>query len=131
MHDSLVNRRFVGAWLLQSFESQAADGGVSRPWGDDPLGLIMWDAGGYFSVQLGPRGKPEAYVSFFGTWEAEDGESGLIVLKVTTGSAPDRVNGDQRRNFLFVEDGLLRMRPPTGPDGSQSTFMWRRTTRES
>lgn len=126
-----MNTRFVGAWLLQSFESEAADGTVSQPWGNDALGLIMWDAGGYFSVQLGPRAKPGAYVSFFGTWEAEEGETGLIVLSVTTGSAPERVNGDQHRNFLFVEEGLLRMRPPKGPDGSQSTFMWRKTTRES
>jgi hypothetical protein len=36
------------------------------------------------------------------------------------------VNGDQVRRFEFVNAELLRMRPPQGPDGSQSTFTWRR-----
>ena len=129
-HDCAMNPRFFGAWLLESFESRAADGGVSRPWGDDPVGIIYWDDSGYFAVQLGPRqtNAGAGYLSFFGKAEASapGEESGVITLRVTGGSAPERVNGDQVRNFLFLEPGLLRMRPPVGPDGSQSTFLWRR-----
>ena len=122
-----MNSRFLGAWLLESFESEAADGTVSRPWGEKPVGIITWDESGYFTVQLGPsrQGGP-GYLSFFGTASGDDSESGVIVLKVKAGSAPERVNGDQVRNFTFLEPGLLRMRPPKGADGAQTTFMWRR-----
>ena len=124
-----LNIRFLGAWLLESFESEAADGSVSLPWGDDPVGIITWDDSGYFTVQLGPRAAAGAgYLSFFGTASGDDGDSGVIVLKVVAGSAPERVNGDQVRNFAFLDPGLLRLRPPKGADGSQSTFMWRRAT---
>jgi hypothetical protein len=124
-----VNARFFGAWLLDSFESQRPDGTVSRPWGDDPQGIIYWDASGYFAVQLGPRAlaRPGDYISFFGTAQAPDGDTGTIVLRVTASSAPERITGDQVRDFCFLEAGLLRLRPPAGPDGSQSTFTWRRT----
>ena len=122
-----MNARFFGAWLLDSFESQVPDGTVSRPWGDDPIGIIYWDISGYFAVQLGPRvpGADGGYVSFFGTAHAADGDTGDIVLRVVGSSAPERVNRDQLRNFLFLEPGLLRMRPPAGPSGVQSTFTWR------
>jgi hypothetical protein len=124
----VMNTRFFGAWLLDSFESLAPDGAVSRPWGDDPLGIIWWDASGYFAVQLGPRRavEPSAYISFFGTAEAPDGDSGTIVLRVIGSSAPDRVDGDQLRQFRVVEPGLLRMRPPAGLGGAESTYMWRK-----
>lgn len=123
-----MNSRFFGAWLLDSFESQQPDGKVSRPWGDNPQGIIYWDASGQFAVQLGPRtlARPGDYISFYGTAHAPDGEAGTIVLRVTASSAPERVAGDQVRDFRFLEPGLLRMRPPAGADGSQSTFTWRR-----
>ncbi len=123
-----MNPRFFGAWLLDSFESQLPDGTVSRPWGDKPLGIIYWDPSGYFAVQLGPRmpGPAGAYVSFYGTAHAPDGEAGAIILRVVGSSALERINGDQLRNFLFLKPGLLRMRPPADPNGAQSTFTWRR-----
>jgi hypothetical protein len=124
-----MNERFFGAWLLESFESERTDGTRTRPWGDDPLGMIVWDPTGHFAVQVGPRqaDRSDAYVSFFGTaYTDDDGESGTIVLRVRGSSAPERVGGDQVRRFLFVDADVLRMRPPVGADGSQSTFTWRR-----
>jgi hypothetical protein len=91
------------------------------------VGIITWDTSGYFSVQLGPKSPGgEGYVSFFGTASGDDGDAGVIVLKVSAGSHPERVNGDQVRNFTFLEPGLLRMRPPKSAEGAQSTYMWRR-----
>jgi hypothetical protein len=52
------------------------------------------------------------------------------VLTLQAGSNPERISGEQHRNFTFMEPGLLRMRPPRGADGSQSTIMWRRATRQ-
>lgn len=124
-----MNERFYGAWLLEAFDSEQADGSHTRPWGEDPFGMIVWDRSGHFAVQVGPRepGPTGSYVSFYGTAHTDDaGESGTIVLRVVGSSAPERVNGDQVRRFEFVNAELLRMRPPQGPDGSQSTFTWHR-----
>jgi hypothetical protein len=123
-----MNRRFVGTWLLDSYETLLTDGTVAHPWGDDPVGIIYWDPSGYFAVQVGSREAISAgdYISFFGKAEAPDGESGTIVLRVEGSSLPGRVNGDQVRDFLFLEPALLRMRPPVAPNGVQSTFMWRK-----
>ena len=123
-----MNPRFSGAWLLDSYELALPDGTTSHPWGEDPFGIIYWDASGYFAVQLGPRapGRAGDYVSFYGTAHAPEGESGRITLRVEGSSSPERVNGDQVRDFRFLEPGLLRMRPPAGPNGAQSTFTWRR-----
>ena len=125
-----MNERFFGAWLLDSFESEHADGSLTRPWGDNPLGMIVWDRTGHFAVQVGPRAVlgNDGYVAFFGTSHTgdDDDDSGTVVLRVVGTSAPDRVNGDQVRNFTFVDSERLRMRPPLSPDGSQSTFTWRR-----
>jgi hypothetical protein len=127
-----VNARFFGAWLLDSFELRAPDGTTTRPWGDDPFGIICWESSGYFAVQLGPRNVAAgSYIAFYGTAQAPEGESGVIVLTVIGSSAPERVTGDQVRNFLFLEPGLLRMRPPAAADGAQSTFTWRRTAAAS
>lgn len=118
----------MGTWLLDSYETLLTDGSVAHPWGDDPVGIIYWDASGYFAVQVGSREAISAgdYLSFFGKAEAPDGQSGKMVLHVEGSSVPGRVNGDQLRDFHFLEPGLLRMRPPVAPNGVQATLMWRR-----
>jgi hypothetical protein len=123
-----VNQRFLGTWLLESFETQRTDGAVVRPLGEAPVGTFAFDDSGYFSVQLGPGPAGGAgYTAFFGTWRTDsDGEQGLNTLSLLAGSNPERISGEQPRYFTFVEAGLLRMRPPQGADGSQSTIMWRR-----
>jgi hypothetical protein len=123
-----VNPRFVGTWLLDSYETRLPDGTVAFPWGQDPMGIIFWDASGYFAVQVGPRegGSGPDYLSFFGTATADEGEAGRLVLSVQGSSLPSRFNGDQHRDFEFIENGLLRLRPPATPNGMLQTLIWRR-----
>src|SRR5690349_8324905 len=123
-----MNHRFVGTWLLDSYETLMPDGSVAQPWGTDPVGIIYWDATGYFAVQVGSRAAIDAgdYLSFFGRAEATDGETGRMVLHVEGSSVPGRVNGDQLRDFRFMENGTLRMRPPLARNGVQATLIWRR-----
>lgn len=125
-----MNKRFLGTWLLQSYETQRPGGGIDHPLGDSPVGTFAFDESGYFSVQLGPGPAGGAgYTAFFGTWRTDsDGEAGLNVLTLQAGSNPERISGEQHRNFTFLEPDLLRMRPPGGADGSQSTIMWRRAS---
>lgn len=124
----MSNGRFIGAWMLKSFETEQADGSITRPWGDDPLGIVCWDASGYFSAQLGPRRPSEAfpYVAYFGTLSAPNSERGTLVHKVLGSSNPERLNGEQVREFEFVDSMTLILRPPKTAAGAQSTLTWRR-----
>ena len=120
---------FYGAFTLESYETQHADGTVTRPMGDNPVGLFSFHESGYFAVQLGPRepGPGAAYSASFGTAEMPPGDAGIIILKMLHGANPAIAGSEALRNFTFMEPGLLRMRPPLTAEGAQSTIMWRRT----
>lgn len=118
--------RFTGVWELVSFETRDAAGTVSRPWGDDPIGTIIWTAGGNMSAQLGPRDPSVApYVAYFGTLEAPDSPEGTLVHRVS-GASLERLRTDQVRAYRFEENGDLVLQPPANSEGSTSTLRWRR-----
>lgn len=125
----LVNRRFLGAWRLVSFEARAGDGTVTYPLGRDPVGIIMWDDSGAMSAQLGPR-EPESgpYIAYYGILQAPDAEAGTLIHCVEAASAP-RFRVDQVRTFRFVDADTLELSPPAGNDGSESVLVWRRIVR--
>ena len=122
---------FYGAFTLESDETLHADGTVTRPLGDHPVGLFSFHESGYFAVQLGPRepGDGAAYFASFGTAEMPPGEEGVILLKMVHGANPAIAGTEHIRNFTFMDSGLLRMRPPVTPEGAQRTIMWRRTSK--
>lgn len=125
---SLRNRRFLGAWELVTFETIGPDGTVTRPWGDDPFGLVVWTDSGHMSAQLGPRDRAIGpYVAYCGTLEVEDVPEGTLVHHVLGASAP-RLLADQVRGFRFVSDDELVLGPPPAADGSLSVLVWRRLT---
>lgn len=122
-----MTSRFTGAWLLQSFETRMPDGTLSRPWGDDPVGIVCWDASGWMSAQLGPRDTSKgAYVAYFGRLEAPDAAEGTLIHRVE-GASSERLNADQVRQFRFLDDDTLALSPPTAPNGAVSTLTWKRS----
>ncbi len=48
---SLRTQRFVGAWSLVSYELRLTSGEVLRPFGDHPVGRIVYQKGGQMSAQ--------------------------------------------------------------------------------
>jgi hypothetical protein len=120
----LKNHRFLGAWELVSFESRRADGSVVRPWGPDPLGVIIWDGSGHMAAQLGPR-DGATYVAYFGTLEADDVPAGTLTHHVT-GASSEGLRTDQVRTFRFLSADEVVLSPPPAPDGTVSTASWRR-----
>jgi hypothetical protein len=122
-----MTNRFTGAWMLESYETVAAGGGVSHPYGERPRGTFSFAASGHFSVQLGPEEHdPARYIAFYGTYDVEGDETGVLTLHLEHGSNPERIAGDQVRRFRFVEGERVRLQPPAAFDGSQSTITWRR-----
>lgn len=126
--------QFVGAWRVASVESVRADGGVSRPWGDNPMGRIIWTADGHFSAQVGPTPSPPdggaavtGHAAYFGTFDVDDGE-GILVHHVA-GANSGNISGDQRRVFRFLTPDRLTLQPPAREvDGVRvtTTLTWER-----
>jgi hypothetical protein len=124
-----LNDRFTGAWRLDTYETLQADGRTVHPFGQRPRGMFSFAASGHFSVQLGPEEpEPGRYTAFYGTFDVTDGETGVLTLHLETGSNPERISGEQVRRFRFVDADTVKLQPPAGADGSQSTITWRRAT---
>ena len=53
MSETSLRDRLIGAWTLISYvERDIATGIESHPWGEHPLGLILYTPDGYMSAQL-------------------------------------------------------------------------------
>jgi len=126
----IANARFVGAWLLTSFETRQPDGSTTYPLGHDPIGIICWDESGWFSAQLGRREPGAAgYIAYYGILEAPDAASGTLIHRLHGSSNPSRVAGDQVREFEFLDDDTIVLSPPPSPSGARSYLTWRRRPR--
>lgn len=50
--------QFIGSWRLVSVEGHSSDGNVTYDWGQNPLGRVMFDAGGRLSLHLLEPNRP-------------------------------------------------------------------------
>lgn len=137
---------FVGAWKLVSWESTRADGTVTRPWGEAPVGLAVFTREGYATAQLMRPGRaplsadgssrPSAeaaaeamrgYVAYFGRYEVDEA-SRTLATHVEASLLPDWIGGDQVRSYEF-RNGRLVLKPPSGMAGGESVtneLVWER-----
>jgi hypothetical protein len=114
----------VGTWRLVSSEGRSSAGDVSRPYGDGPVGLLLYGPDGYMSATLMRpdrppfasgdrlRGTPEevrlaseGFLAYCGTYDL-DASKGLIVHHVTAADFPNIVGTDLVRR-LVMENGHL------------------------
>ncbi|HEY7911669.1 MAG TPA: lipocalin-like domain-containing protein [Blastocatellia bacterium] len=117
--------KFVGTWRLVSFEERLPDGGVSHPYGEEPAGLLTYDATGHMSVQVMRRDRPrlssekitdagadelrqavEGFTAFFGAYEVDE-ERGVVLHRVEGHLLPNSVGKELSRRFEFTGDRLL------------------------
>ncbi|OEV10280.1 lipocalin-like domain-containing protein [Streptomyces nanshensis] len=111
-----VRELLLGAWRLVSWEVTEADGTVSRPLGEHPLGQLLYDRGGRMSAQLVWAHRPlpdgedwrqasqeemtgswPGYFGYFGTFTV-DGDTGTVTHHVESGSFPGLTGTDQVRD---------------------------------
>ena len=50
---------FIGTWRLLSYEIRRADGEIKYPWGQDPVGLLIYSGDGYISVAMMSANRPK------------------------------------------------------------------------
>jgi hypothetical protein len=132
--------RFWGAWILASYEQRKADGTVSHPMGEAPVGRITYDAAGRMSAQLMRRDRPrfasnwrqegaaneikaafDGYIGYYGPYTLNEKEK-TVTHHVECCSFPNWVGTDQVRHYEFDGDRLILR--AAGPEKSESRLVW-------
>ena len=143
----MQNDRLVGTWKLISFEVHLSDGSVMEPYGDDPIGMAIFDRNYNFIAQLmrsnrknfdadnqlggTPEEIKEAFegcTAYFGNCEFKDEKT--FVNKVEGSLYPNWIGGEQVRYYRFY-DNILELKAPSMKMGDvefSSILKWERVT---
>ena len=125
----------VGTFELVALESRRSDGQLTRPYGEHPIGLFMFDADGRYSVQLTDPDRPPDqwnYVATFGTYVVADVDRTFTLTP--HGAADPRLIGTEVLRHVTLDGELATFHtPPTPVDGFDvTTFItWRRVSSAS
>lgn len=122
-----VKDAFAGTWRLVDCEGRWSDGRVTRPYGDRPGGMLVYDGRGGFAGQIMARGRPEfangnllkgndaevraafeGYLAYYGRY-AVDESQGLMIHWVEGSFFPNWIGERQIRKYEF----------PDGPGGGR------------
>lgn len=136
--DLRANDSIVGVWKVISYVSRDEETGVeTKPWGENPQGLLMYTADGYMGVgtadgRAAPTGAGEKLTEerakLFASMTAYAGrytvESDRVIHHVEVAQNPAWVGTDQVRYVTFEGD-TIRIRTPaivSTVDGRRRTF---------
>lgn len=140
--------KFPGVWRLVSYEFRDEAGAISYPFGQDTLGLIMYDHSGMMSVQIIRHDRPlfpsedmfgaapetvkaafEGLNTYYGTFDV-DTASQTVTHHVEGASMPNRIGSSQLRQYEFSGNQLILKAPPRLLDGKILTgvLVWERVT---
>ena len=134
--EAQLRARLIGSWRLVSWDWHDASGAVSSPLGDDPAGLLMYDAAGTVSAQLMRRNQPRfqdddwrsataeekaaawsAYFGYFGTYTIDEA-AGTITHHIDGSWFPNLVGTEQVRRYSLDGNRLsLHAETPWGHVG--------------
>ena len=122
--------RLVGTWILESL-TRGEGAGQTEPYGPNPIGTMMVDAGGRFSIivvrsdmprfasdnrMTGTAGENaavvQACVAYFGTY-AIDEATHVITVNVEGSTFPNFIGGTQTRVLSFNGDDEMTYHNPT------------------
>ena len=112
------NSAFVGAWHLVSETEQGADGVTIFPRGENPPGLLMYQADGWMSVQLMRRDHTgdlrdlstalDQYLGYYGRYTV-DHAAQTVTHHLESCSYPAWIGTDLVRRFQFSGNRLSLM----------------------
>ena len=136
------SQKLVGTWTLVSWEQKKSDGTKVRRFGENPVGIACFDAGGRYIITAmrSNRAKyasdapwqgtaeenkatAEGTMTYFGTYSASEADSS-IAIHIDGCSFPNWNDSRQKRGVAVEGDQLtLTVRPPTGEN---IEVIWRR-----
>ena len=136
-----------GTWKLVSSVGHWSDGRVTYPYGENPEGMLVYDAQGHFSGQIQGQGRPlfesgnllkgapeeikaafEGYVAYYGTYEVNE-EAASLTHHVQGSLFPNWVGNTQTRLYEFKDEKLsLTTLPFVGKRNQLTlTLLWERS----
>ena len=118
--------RFIGVWKLVSCQLKAANGDLSYPYGEQPVGRITYDKAGRMSATLMRRGRPTTYTreslgkttredlaevlkgftAYFGTFNVDE-STHTVIHHVEASIYPSNVGTDLKRTYEFTGNQLI------------------------
>ena len=139
--------KFIGAWRLMSAEFRSDDGELApSPYGDEPQGVLIYDAHGVMAAQLAHKGrKPfviadrmkgtaeeikaafETYQAYWGRYKIDERER-TVTHYVTQALLPNWIGSEQKRAYKFQDGRLILRTPPLAIGGKRVTgvLIWER-----
>jgi len=138
----------VGTWSLESWEVVDSTGAVDRPFGEKPIGYIMYSPEGYMAVAFMPSGRPSfgaadilggtpdekcaaigTYISYCGRYEVA-GER--VRHQIELSLFPNWTGVTQERIVSLNGDTLRISTPPLLIKGKVQTahLVWRRARKK-
>lgn len=119
--------------MLASWEQEKSDGTKVRRYGEDPVGIAFFDAGGRYIITVMRSDRPtyasgalwqgtgeenkataDGTITYFGTYSVNEADSS-IAIHIDGSSFPNWNGADQKRIVAIAGDQLtLTVRPPTG-----------------
>jgi len=139
----VAKKPLVGTWRLVSLEIKSADGQVQYPYGQDPVGYLMYDKDGYMSVSVMAANRPkcntehivlasteekamaaDTYESYCGRYEMQGNR---VIHHVQVSLFQDWVGGRQERT-IELSGNTLSFSSPATLFGSPYTaiVLWKR-----
>lgn len=143
---SIAQEKLVGSWSLVSVDNVYPDNSRVHPYGENPKGLLIFDANGNYAVQIlkavrskivsGDKNNCTAIEnarivqesnSHFGKYEM-DQDHKIIVFKIESASFPNWEGTTQKRTYICTENELKYVVTNT-TQGGQSVIaevVWRK-----
>lgn len=128
-----LKERLVGTWTLAAWEQKEADGTRRRQFGENPVGIAFFDAGGRYIIAVMRSDRPnhassvlwqgtaeenkataDGTMTYFGTYVVNE-EDGSIAIHIEGSTFPNWNGAAQKRLVAIAADQLtLSVRPPSG-----------------
>ena len=138
--------QFIGSWRLVSVEGHSSDGNVTYDWGQNPLGRVMFDAGGRLSLHLLEPNSPlfesgdflrptpeelskafNGYFGYFGSYTV-DPDKQTVTFHIDGAAYPNYIGSDLLRYYEIIGDRLVLRTPPERAGGKDIVYFvtWER-----
>ncbi len=138
------SKKFVGVWSLVSVENVSADSSRSYPYGETPVGLLIFGKEGDYAIQILKAERPKvasnnkntatpeenkALVqgtnSHFGTYSIDE-KNHTITYKVSYAFFPNWEGKELKTSYVLSGDTLRSFSTNTTFGGSSAIVTWKR-----
>jgi hypothetical protein len=142
----MIREQLTGTWRLISWETRKVDGSISHPYGEQPVGQLMYDSAGNMSAAIMRTDRPkfsisdkfrgtsaeiqsafEGFEAYFGTYKVNE-EERSVSHHVEGGLLPNLAGATLKR-FVELSDNRLTLSTPPISYGGETivaVLMWER-----